>query len=76
MVYPSLYLNELLEAASFSKLYPCTLQFVHPKAFAKSKLMFLSFRIGSSATELQVKEPLIVHDEDGNYMPKVRELYK
>ena len=53
---------------------PKKMQFVYPK-FGKEANILLIEGVKNGKSSLKLLQPLIVHDNDGNYVPEVRKMF-
>lgn len=67
-------LIEIINLMQKYNIEPKKMQLVYPKS-GKNANMLLIEGIKNGKTGLKVLEPLIVHDEVGNYVPKIRKMF-
>ena len=74
LVYPAFRLIDLLFEMRSCNLEPKTIQCVHSRRDGPAKMVLVEgFREGGA--ELNVKEPLIIYDFEGNYTETLQEIY-
>ncbi len=67
--------DSVLHQLKISKLNPETIRFVHPKADREAKIALIAARVGSKAM-LRVLPPLIVFDDNNNYLPEAQAAFE
>lgn len=67
-------LTEILAECQRQRLAPKRIRFIHPKAGRDANILLLEVIKDGKPGGMKVVPPLIVSDEDGNYLPAVQEL--
>ncbi|MBW1679339.1 MAG: methyltransferase, partial [Deltaproteobacteria bacterium] len=73
-VYPAFRLVDLFYEMRKCYLEPKTIQFVHSRLDAPARMVLVE-GVREGGVELQVKEPLIIHDSGGNYTESLQKIY-
>ena len=74
VIYPAFRLVDLLYEMRACDLEPKTLQTVHSRINTPAKMVLIEGAKGGGV-ELQVKEPLVIYDAEGNYTQALQEIY-
>jgi len=74
LIYPAFRLVDLFYEMRKCYLEPKTIQFVHSRLDAPARMVLVE-GVREGGIELQVKEPLIIHDSGGNYTESLQKIY-
>jgi len=74
VIYPAVRLVDLLYEMRACDLEPKTLQTVHSRINTPAKMVLVE-GVRGGGIELQVKEPLVIYDAEGNYTQALQEIY-
>ena len=74
LIYPALRAVDLFSLMRQSGIEPKTLQWVHGRVNMPAKMVLVE-GIKGGGVELEVKEPLILYDDDGSYTEELRAIY-
>ena len=74
MIYPAFRLADLFYEMRACGLEPKTIQCVHSRIATPAKMVLVE-GVKGGGVELQVKEPLIVYDHEGNYTEVLQNIY-
>lgn len=66
---------EILAAMKANRLMPKKVQFVYPKTTKEANMLLIEGIKDGKETGFKVLPPIIVHDEEGNYRPAIREMF-
>ncbi len=66
---------DILDTLRNYKLAPKRIQFVYPKASKEANMLLIEAIKDGSTDGLKILPPLIVHEENGDYTPAIREIY-
>lgn len=66
---------DILETLKKYKLAPKRIQFVYPKKDKEANLLLIEAIKDGSTDGLKILNPLIVHDDNGNYTKAIEEIY-
>jgi len=65
---------ELIDTMRTYRLYPKRIQFIYPKKSKEANMVLIEGIKNGSESGLKMLHPIVVHDENGNYMPEVRRI--
>jgi tRNA1(Val) A37 N6-methylase TrmN6 len=74
LIYPAFRLVDLFCEMRSCKLEPKAVQCVHPRIHAPARMALVE-GTREGGIELQVKEPLILYDSEGNYTEALKKIY-
>ena len=74
LIYPAVRLVELFGAMRTCGLEPKALQTVHGRINSPAKMVLVE-GLRESGAELQIKEPLVLYDSQGNYTEPLQRIY-
>jgi tRNA1(Val) A37 N6-methylase TrmN6 len=66
---------DILDKLRIYKLAPKRIQFVYPKASKEANMLLIEAIKDGSVDGLHILPPLVVHEENGDYTPAIREIY-
>ncbi|HEM3466343.1 tRNA1(Val) (adenine(37)-N6)-methyltransferase [Streptococcus suis] len=66
---------DILDKLRTYKLAPKRIQFVYPKASKEANMLLIEAIKDGSVDGLHILPPLVVHEENGDYTPAIREIY-
>lgn len=66
---------DILDTLRRYKLAPKRIQFVYPKASKEANMLLIEAIKDGSIDGLHILPPLLVHEENGDYTPAIREIY-
>lgn len=65
---------EMIDLLREYRLTPKKIQFVYPKKDREAKMMLVEAMKDGKQQGLKLLPPLFIHDDEGNYLPEVREI--
>ena len=74
LIYPAFRLVDLFYEMRKNSLEPKTIQCVHSRVDTPAKMVLVE-GIKEAGVELQVKEPLVIYDSQGNYTEALKRIY-
>lgn len=66
---------EVLEEMKKNNINPKRVQFIYPRENSESNL-FLIEGIKNGSDGLKIEKPLYIHDEEGNYLPHIKDIFR
>lgn len=66
---------EILDTMRQYKLAPKRLQFVYPKQHKEANMLLIEAIKDGSTDGFRILPPLVIHEENGDYTPAIREIY-
>lgn len=66
---------DILDTLRTYKLAPKRIQFVYPKSSKEANMLLIEAIKDGSVDGLHILPPLVVHEENGDYTPAIREIY-